>query len=47
MRSSRGPRPLLHGFNTTRLHSAIDYQPPAEVEHHYRDTHATAGLAVA
>jgi putative transposase len=37
----------VHWFNTGRLHSAIDYRPPVEFEDHYRDTTATADLAVA
>lgn len=27
----------VHWFNSTRLHSAIGYQPPTEYEQHYRD----------
>ncbi|MBM7808084.1 transposase InsO family protein [Geodermatophilus bullaregiensis] len=37
----------VHWFNTERLHSALDYRPPVEFEDHYRDTTATADLAVA
>ncbi len=37
----------VHWFNTERLHSAIDYRPPVEFENNYRDTTATADLAVA
>jgi transposase InsO family protein len=37
----------VHWFNTARLHSAIDYRPPVEFENNYRDTTATADLAVA
>ena len=37
----------VHWFNTERLHSGIDYRPPVEFEDHYRDTTATADLAVA
>jgi transposase InsO family protein len=37
----------VHSFNTERLHSALDYRPPVEFEDHYRDTSATADLAVA
>jgi putative transposase len=37
----------VHWFNTERLHSAIDYRPPVEFEDIYRDTTATADLAVA
>jgi putative transposase len=37
----------VHWFNTERLHSALNYRPPVEFEDHYRDTTATADLAVA
>jgi transposase InsO family protein len=37
----------VHWFNTERLHSSIGYCPPAEFEDLYRDTTATADLAVA
>ncbi len=37
----------VHWFNTERLYSALDYRPPVEFEDHYRDTTATADLAVA
>jgi putative transposase len=37
----------VHWFNTKRLHSSLDYRPPAEFEDYYRDTTATADLAVA
>jgi putative transposase len=37
----------VHWFNTERLHSAIGYRPPVEFEKRYRDTTATADLAVA
>jgi transposase InsO family protein len=36
----RGTAAWVHWFNTERLHSAIDYRPPAEFEN-------TAALAVA
>jgi putative transposase len=36
-----------HWFNTERLHSAIGYRPPVGFEERYRDTRATADLAVA
>jgi transposase InsO family protein len=37
----------VHWFNTERLHSSIGYRPPVEFENLYRDTTATADLAVA
>ena len=37
----------VHWFNTERLHSALDYRPPAEFEDHYRDNDATSALEVA
>jgi len=37
----------VHWFNTERLHSAIDYRPPAEFEDLYRDTTTPSVLEVA
>src|SRR3954453_10341108 len=37
----------VHWFNTERLHSAIDYRPPADVVDLYPNTTPTADLAVA
>jgi putative transposase len=46
-RRATNPLRTPHWFNTERLHSAIGYRPPVEFEERYRDTRATADLAVA
>lgn len=37
----------VHWYNTTRLHSAIDYLPPTEYEQRYRAQHPAPAIPAA